>query len=71
MHKIFFQVVSSYDLTFLFTLQKVGILNSDCPRSSGIFVSAKIADFTIELIFSLNQKISTMLVQIVAWLIRK
>jgi len=31
MQKIFFQVVSSYDLTFLFALQKVGILNSDCP----------------------------------------
>jgi len=40
-------------------------------RSSGIFVSAKITDFTIELSFSLNQKISTILVQIVAWLIRK
>lgn len=71
MQKIFFQVVSSYDLTFLFTLQKVEFLIVIVIRSSGIFVSAKITDFTIELSFSLNQKISTILVQIVAWLIRK
>ena len=74
MQYIFFEV-SSYDVTLLFkrsTLKKESILNSIFLRFCGTLVIVENDDFTIQLIFSLFNQITTVpLAQKVARMIGK